>query len=314
MDAERRLLDEVGGWRSPGARGAAVSSPAVVLGHGMWSDGRVFRSMTRHMRSGARVIPIDFPGHGQRSGEAPARTVEALAQEYFRAIPEGAAPAILAGISMGAIAALHAALLRPDAVSGLLLFAGSASAERAHRRLLYRTLALAYRAIGPAPPLRWGVQHVAFGPDCDPGDARTLRLIRQAKAVPRETVTASLRLLAERPSVMDRLHEITVPVSVVVGDHDRVFPAARSRTLSSRLVDARLHVLPDVGHAVVVERPAAAARLADQLVDRVRAATWLIARAMDSRRSPGELARRTPARGTLSAPHTARYPVPTGRG
>lgn len=250
-----------------------VRSPDVLLGHGMWSDGQVFRSMTQHMRSGAAILPIDFPGHGQRSGEAPARTIEGLAREYLRAIPEGSAPAILAGISMGAIAALHAALLRPDAVSGLLLFAGSASAEPAHRRLLYRTLSLVYGEFGPAAPLRWGVQHVAFGPGYDPGEPGNQRLIRRAKIVPRGTVTASLQLLADRPSVMDRLHEITVPVSVVVGEHDKVFPPARAKDLCSKLADARLHVLAGVGHAIVVERPVAAARLADQLVDRVRATT-----------------------------------------
>lgn len=235
----------------------------------MWSDARVFEPMLPHLSGRARPIVVEFPGHGERAGEPPAPSLDAMAREYLRAIPGGPGPIVLAGISMGAIAALHATLLRPERVAGLVLFAGSAAAEPLHRRLLYRALARVYDAMGPVRPLRRGVQWAAFGSGFDPGSGSGRRAVRQAEAVPRSTVAASLRLMADRPSIRDRLKEITAPAMVVVGQDDRVFPQRRSRQLARRLPGAELRVLPGTGHAVVLERPAESAALVDELLDRV---------------------------------------------
>lgn len=243
----------------------------VVLGHGMWSDARVYEPMLRHLGDRVRPLVIELPGHGERAGEPPARTMDALARELLQPFPQGTGPAVLVGISMGAIAALHAALLRPELVAGLVLFAGSAAGEPLHRRLLYRAMARVYDTMGPVYPLRRSVMWAAFGSGFDPGRESGRRAIRQAEAVPRRTVAASLRLMADRASVRDRLSEITVPAAVVVGANDRVFPPRRSRQLARALPDAELRVLPETGHAVVVERPAESAAIVDELVDRVLA-------------------------------------------
>lgn len=242
----------------------------LVLGHGMWSDRRVFGPMVRRMRSGPRVILVDLPGHGTRSIDPPARSIHELAAAFLQAVPNESGPLVLGGISMGAITALHAALLRPERLAGLLLFAGTAAVEPLPRRLLYRALARVYRVAGPAPPLRWSVERLAFGPGYDPSDRKRRRLVRRATAVPGTTVTASLRLMAHRPSVEDRLREIAVPALVVTGTNDRVFGPSHARTLATGIPSGQLHLLPDTGHAVVVERPGISAGLADALVEQVR--------------------------------------------
>lgn len=244
----------------------------MVLGHGMWSDARLYAPMIRHMRTDHRLVALDFPGHGRRAGEAPARTMDALAREFLRAIPDAYDQAVLVGISTGAIAALHAALTRPEAVAGLVLFGGTASGEPLHRRVLYRTLAAVYRVVGAARPLRWGIRRIAFDPAYPLGHARDRAAVRQAGAVPRDVVAASLRLMADRPAIHDRLQEIRVPVAVVVGEHDRVFPPSHSRMLARGLPDASLHVLPRTGHAVVVERPGPAARLVERVLRQLQSA------------------------------------------
>ena len=240
----------------------------LVLGHGMWSDRRVFGPMVRRMRSGARVILLDLPGHGHRSTEPAARSIQELAEAFLQPVAEEPGPLILGGISMGAVAALHAALLRPERLVGLLLFAGTAAGEPLSRRLLYRALAQVYAVAGPARPLRWAVEQL--GPGYDPSHRNRRRLVRRAVAVPGTTVTASLRLMGRRPSVEERLREIAVPVLVVTGAKDRVFGPAHAQTLATEIPAGQFHLLPDTGHAVVVERPGLSADLADALVERVR--------------------------------------------
>jgi pimeloyl-ACP methyl ester carboxylesterase len=76
--------------------------------------------------------------------------------------------------------------------------------------------------------------------------------------------------MGRRPSVEERLREIAVPVLVVTGAKDRVFRPAHARTLATEIPAGQFHLLPDTGHAVVVERPGLSADLADALVERVR--------------------------------------------
>ena len=242
---------------------------SLILGHGMWSDARVFLPMTRHLRHIGPIVAVDFPGHGTRVGEPPARSVEGLAATFVEALPDDGRPAVLAGISMGAVAALHAALLAPDRIAGLVLFAASASAEPRWRRGVYRGTAAVYTLAGPVAPLRWCVRRVAFGPRAGPLDPTCGRAVRDAVAVPRETVSASLALMADRPALEGELWRIRVPVEVITGERDRVFPPREARRLARRLPRGRLRILRGTGHAIIVERPAMAARLTDEFLARV---------------------------------------------
>ena len=52
----------------------------------------------------------------------------------------------------------------------------------------------------------------------------------------------------------DRLGELAMPVDLVVGARDAKFVAINER-MAARIPRVRLHVLPDTGHAVHLERP-----------------------------------------------------------
>ena len=246
-----------------------ASTGSLILGHGMWSDARVFLPMIRHLRHAGPLVALDLPGHGTRAAETPARSVDDLAAAFLEAIPDDGRPAVLAGISMGAVAALHAALLAPDRIAGLVLFAASASAEPRWRRGVYRATAAVYMVAGPVAPLRWCVRRVAFGPRAGALDPACGRAVRAAAAVPRETVAASLALMADRPALEGELWRIQVPVEVIAGERDRVFPPSEAHRLAGRLSRGRLRILRGTGHAIVVEQPAAAARITDELLARV---------------------------------------------
>lgn len=55
------------------------------------------------------------------------------------------------------------------------------------------------------------------------------------------------------PSLTSGLASVTVPVLVVTGSDDLVFPPANSRRLAASLSNARLVVLPDAGYAAIFE-------------------------------------------------------------
>jgi pimeloyl-ACP methyl ester carboxylesterase len=67
--------------------------------------------------------------------------------------------------------------------------------------------------------------------------------------------------------VWDRLGELTMPATVVVGERDAKFRALGEK-LVERLPDARLVVIPRAGHAVHLEQPEAVAAAINATGDR----------------------------------------------
>jgi len=58
-----------------------------------------------------------------------------------------------------------------------------------------------------------------------------------------------------QPRLTERLHEIRVPVCVVVGGQDILTPESQSRHIAERIPGAELHVIPGCGHITFSEKP-----------------------------------------------------------
>jgi pimeloyl-ACP methyl ester carboxylesterase len=58
------------------------------------------------------------------------------------------------------------------------------------------------------------------------------------------------------PKLERRLHRITAPTLVAWPEDDRVVPGAHAHRYAQRIPGARLHTVPDCGHAMYFERPA----------------------------------------------------------
>ena len=68
------------------------------------------------------------------------------------------------------------------------------------------------------------------------------------------------------------LAETRTPSLVIGGELDNLTPIAFSRRIADHLPDCELHVLPDAGHQLMLERPTELADLLDAFGKRVRAA------------------------------------------
>ena len=103
----------------------AGEGPAIVLLHGLTATHRYVVMGSRSLeRSGHRVLTYDARGHGQSAPAADARgyTYPALSADLLALMDErGIERAVLAGASMGAHTAIHAALAHPERVAGLVL-------------------------------------------------------------------------------------------------------------------------------------------------------------------------------------------------
>lgn len=69
------------------------------------------------------------------------------------------------------------------------------------------------------------------------------------------------------PKLADRLYRISAPTLVMSSDRDGLVPPAHAQLYAERIAGARLQLLEDAGHAVLLERPEATVRAIDDFLN-----------------------------------------------
>lgn len=228
--------------------------PVVVLVHGAGMDHSVWALHDRALAHGGNaVLSVDLPGHGRSDGAALA-AIPALA-DWLAALLDavGAPCAMVAGHSMGALAALAFAARHPGRSRAIALL-GAAAVMPVNEDL--RNVAATRPEAAAAMMVAWGFSaQAALGGSAVPGLWLT-------------GVTASL-LARARPGVLAAdLHacndyldgpadaaRVSCPALVVAGERDRMSPAKAGRELAALLPHGRAQVLAGAGHMLMAERP-----------------------------------------------------------
>jgi len=208
--------------------------------------------------AGHDVEAPDAPGHGARSDNPTDLWTAALG------LSAECGRATWVGYSMGGRLSLHVALAHPDAVERLVLVGASPGLrddeERDARRRADEALAIELERDGIDAFLElWLAQPLFSTLSVEGADLAA----RRANSV--EGLAGSLRLAgtgAQEP-LWDRLHEIGVPVLLVVGGLDGKFRDL-AHAMSERLPDATVVELGGCGHACHLEAPE---RFADAVLD-----------------------------------------------
>jgi 2-succinyl-6-hydroxy-2,4-cyclohexadiene-1-carboxylate synthase len=222
----------------------------VVLLHGFTQTRQSWR---RTIAAGRyRAIAPDLPGHGLASERLASF---AACASYVRALADG--PCTLVGYSMGGRIALYTALVFPGVVERLVLIGASPGiadpAEREQRRRADAELADRIEAIGvEAFAEEWGAQPLFAGQDARVSAAAHADRLRNTAS----GLAAALRGLGT--GVMEplwgRLGELTMPVTLVVGERDAKFRAIAEQ-MSGAIAGSRVELVAGAGHAAQLERP-----------------------------------------------------------
>lgn len=216
----------------------------------------------------AMVLLHGFAGRGRSWGrvapDAVAPDLHTLRPQTFDGILDGvqavAPPRFaLGGYSLGARLALMLALRDPSRVERLVLLSATAglSDGRSERAAADDALAARMRASTPEQAADlWASLPIWAG---DPPDVRVRQRADVVSHDPRVLADALSALSPGRmPDLWPRLPELTMPVTLLVGERDEKYVALGER-LAGALPNATLHVVPNAGHALLREAPAAVA-------------------------------------------------------
>jgi len=245
-----------------GPRDAA--GPPVVMIHGASSNLEVMRQPLGEMLArNHRVILIDRPGHGWSTR---ARREDSTPAIQGRMIDEaleklGVGPVILVVHSWSGALGARMALDYPERVAGLVMLAPVAYPWRGG--VGWYTKLVAIPVIGPllaytitlplgyflAGPGARGVFLPQVMPDDFVGNTATALLLRPREFLANARDIVTLRAAVEEPA--PRYRDIMVPTVVISGEIAKtVTTNIHSRPFAKAVSNAKLIVLPDVGHMV----------------------------------------------------------------
>jgi len=221
----------------------SADSPALILVHGAGGNHLHWPAELRRLHE-ATVYALDLPGHG-RSGGQGCDTIGDYAQaivEFLNTV--GIEQPIIVGHSMGGAIALTLALYFPTRVAGLVLMATGARLRVAPAIL-----------DGMRSNFEGSVELItrfAWSPETKPA---LTELGRQALLETGPDVLLGDFSACDRFNVMERLGEIEHPTLVIVGTADQLTPPKYARFLTEHIPDARLVLVEDASHMVMLERP-----------------------------------------------------------
>jgi 3-oxoadipate enol-lactonase len=227
--------------------------PALFLLHSLLSDRASFDAIVAKLSRSFRVIVPELPGFGRSQAVGPG--LAAVADRMAETVNDAAGgnEVIVLGNGYGGFVALQMAIRHPGIASRLVL-ADCGAAFSDDGRQAFRNMAAASQARGLSAITDVAMRRL-FAPEFQAEHPGLMRDRREAflRTDP-EVFRAACGQLAEldlRPELL----RVTVPVLVLVGEHDEATPPPMSRELAALLPDARLKIIPGCAHVPQLQSP-----------------------------------------------------------
>jgi pimeloyl-ACP methyl ester carboxylesterase len=239
-------------------------APPLLLIHGSGASGASWSPMVPALAGHHHVIRVDLPGCGQSppplSYDVPVQAGRVAAVLDDLGLRRVAA----VGHSSGGYVATALAEQRPDLVRSLALISSGPSLDA----LLPQPFLLRVLLAPPFGPLLWprrsdamirrGIRATAARPVDVPDD-----LVAEVRGITYRAMRTVLRrntaYIAER-SVPERLAALEVPVLVIFGAADRRWEPSSAHQYDA-VPNARVELLPGVGHMPMFEAPETTSKL-----------------------------------------------------
>jgi pimeloyl-ACP methyl ester carboxylesterase len=227
--------------------------PVLLLLPGMLNDAIVWAPVVQALGDAAELRVADLT-----QGDS----IAMLAALAWRQLADVAPRqrVFIAGFSMGGYVALQMLAEPQRPVQGLALLSTSArpeSPEGAVQR--EKTVAAIARDF---PRVVEGILTFGTHPGFDSSALRQMML-----AVGPEVATRQTRAIAARADQRETARALLLPTTVLVGAQDRITPPALADELAGLIPGALQVVVPDSGHLLPLEQPAAVAAALRELLD-----------------------------------------------
>jgi len=243
---------------------APESQPIVLFLHGIGGGRSNWLPQLAAVAQHAHAAALHLRGYGDSALGPSQSTVDDYCADILRIMETlGASRLILCGLSYGSWIATSFAMRHPEKLAGLVLSGGCTGLSEAglEEREGFRQSRQVPLDQGKTPAdFAPAVVNVLAGRDA--GDDVRQQLFDSMAAIPSATYRDALNCFTNPPERFD-FSELTMPVLMMTGEHDRLAPPTEIRGIANRIAETapnasvRFEVIAGVGHVCNVERPEA---------------------------------------------------------
>jgi 3-oxoadipate enol-lactonase len=228
--------------------------PPLFLLHSLLSDRASFDAIVPALSHSFRVIVPELPGFGRSAAVSGGLTE--VADRMAAAVKDaaGGEPPIVLGNGYGGFVALQMAIRHPHLATRFILAdCGAAFSEPG--RQAFRNMAAASEANGLAAITDVAMRRL-FAPEFQAAHPDLMADRRAAfLRTDLDVFRAACGALAEL-DLRPELGKVTVPVLVLVGEHDEATPPPMSHELAAGLPNAELKIIAGCAHVPQLQAPA----------------------------------------------------------
>ncbi len=235
----------------------AGDGPPLVLLHGGWSDGRLWRPQLAGLADEFDVIAWDAPGCGGSDDPRGAMSIADYAAAVAGLVTTLHLDRVhLGGLSFGGGLALAVYRRHPELVRSLVLASAYAGWKGSLPPAEVEARIRRVRAELDLPPAAW-IDDYLPGFFARPVPPDTLQLVRSVMLEVRPAGTGPMLAAFAEADLRPVLPTVAVPTLLVYGAADVRAPRPVAEALHAHIPDSELVLLPDVGHVCNLEAPEA---------------------------------------------------------
>jgi pimeloyl-ACP methyl ester carboxylesterase len=168
----------------------------------------------------------------------------------------GVESAIICGLSMGGYIALNAVLSHPARIEALILCDTQCAADTAEGKKKRMDVIASIQEKGLMQYAHDSVQKLFCKTSLTEKEKEVLSIEQTILKTSIETIVNTLKALASRKETCLELHQINIPVMIMVGEDDQITPPEVANKMHTLITGSTLHVIEKAGHLSNLENPA----------------------------------------------------------
>jgi len=233
-----------------------VNASTIIFIHGFPLNKAMWNKQVGELKENYRVIAYDIRGHGNSDAGDDDFSIELFVNDLLSLMDTlKIDKTILCGFSMGGYIALNAIENYPERFNALLLCDTNCAADLSEAKEKRMKTIEIIKEKGLEQYAEESLKKL-FAPISFSKQIEEITIVREMiMKTSKQSLFKTLHALAERAETCTKLHEIKVPVLIMVGREDEITPPDVALSMHEKIKGSTIHIIDHAGHLSNMENP-----------------------------------------------------------
>jgi pimeloyl-ACP methyl ester carboxylesterase len=233
-----------------------VNASTIIFIHGFPLNKEMWNKQVGEFKDNYRVIAYDIRGHGKSDSGEEDFSIELFVKDLISLMDVlKIDKTILCGFSMGGYIALNAIENYPERFNALLLCDTNCAADLPQAKDKRMETIESIKEKGVELYAQESLKRL-FAPISFSKQIEEISIVRaMIIGTSKESLFKTLYAIAQRAESCTKLHEIKVPVLILVGKDDEITPGDVALAMHKKIKNSTIHFIDRAGHLSNMENP-----------------------------------------------------------